>query len=385
MQVRRFEALTMKDALSAVKRELGQNAVILSTRELPDVKSGVKLFEVTAAASVTSKPGAEMGEGRPTTDFDFGPELLARLAELTENLPTRSQMRVIEGAVRDVKSMLTESFRGRDSNNKGSAHLHTLERLLKTAQIDDAIVADLLRHLHSLPAPSEVQKSGNDNIEDYYRDQAIRWMIKRIKIAPKWNATPGITNIHAFIGNSGVGKTSLMAKLATAIKRKERHKIALVSFDPTKVGNSESMRIYAKVLDVPHFTISKPHDLKKVVMAQKSSDLVLLDTPGRNPFDADAASDFEILKNLGLSIDFHLIVSAAEKLNISERAIAAFSSLAISSVSMTKLDECPAYGDLFNMTSRWTLPISYLVYSGQPADGVERATREVILERIFNT
>lgn len=384
MHVRRFEATTMKDALAAVKKELGSSAVILSTKELPQGAEGVKLYEVTAASSVVSKAGAEVAGGTPTTDFAFGPDLLARLAELNDIMPTKSQMRLVEGAVHDVKTLLLESLRNRMEASNTSPHLFTVERCLKTAGVDDAITAELIRFLNSLPPPAEIVKATTDNIEGYYRDQAMRWMLKRIKISPKWNATPGMTNIHAFIGTPGAGKTTLMSKIATAIHRKERHKIALITFDPEKVAASEQTRIYAKVLGVPHHNITAAHELKKTIMALRGTDIVLVDTPGQNPNDSNATRHLEVIKGLGLSLDFHLVASSAEKLSVTERAVSCFAPLGISSIALTKLDESPAYGEAFTLTSRWSLPISYLTFTGQLGDGIERATRERILERIFN-
>lgn len=384
MQVRRFEATTMKDALAAVKRELGTNAVILSTKEVPDRDDGVKIYEVTAAAAVSSKAGAEIGKGTPTTDFAFGPELLHKLTELNEVMPTRSQLRLLEGAVHDVKAMLIESMRSQNEKKNIPDHLFAIERTFRSAHIDDGIIADAMRHLSSLPPPAEIIRTGSDSVETYYRDQAIRWMMKRIKISPKWAATPGITNVHAFLGTPGAGKTTLLAKIATAIHKKERHKVAIVTYDPEKVGASEQIRVYSKILGVQHVNISSTHELKKTVLGLKGTDIVLVDMPGKNPNDASAASEFEVIKELGLSLDFHLVISAAEKLAVSERAVSAFASAGISSIAITKLDESPSYGEIFTLTSKWSLPVSYLTYTNELSSGVERATRERIIERIFN-
>ena len=384
MQVRRFEATTMKDALAAVKRELGTNAVILSTKELPDRSDGVKLYEVTAASSVTSKAGAEVGKGTPTTDYSFGPDLLQRLSELNESMPTRPQVRILEGAMQEIKAMLVESLRAQNVGKNIPEHLFAIERSFKSAQIDDGIIADAMRHLNSLPPPAEIARTSTESIETYYRDQAIRWMMKRIKISPKWNATPGITNVHAFIGTPGAGKSTLLAKIATAIHKKERHKVAIVTYDPEKVAAAEQLRIYAKILGVPHINLGSVHELKKTVVGLKGVDIVLVDTPGRNPNDSQASAELEIIKELGLSLDFHLVISAAEKLSVSERAVSRFSSAGISSIAITKLDESPSYGEIFTLTSRWSLPISYLTHTNELSAGMERATRERIVERIFN-
>lgn len=390
MQVLRFEATTMKDALAAVKRELGSNAVILSTKELPPGEQNIKLYEVTAASAVSHKPGASsMNEGlhQQTASQSLSAidnDLVSRLSELNEIMPTKSQMRLMEGAIYDIKTLLVEALRNQSLKDSGNNFLFSIEQTLKTAGIDEFVVADLVKHLNTLPPPSDIAKTSNDSVSLYYQDQAMRWMMKRIKINPKWNATPGITNVHVFLGTPGAGKTTLMSKIATAIHKKERHKIALITFGTDKVGGSEQARILSKVLNITHQTIAAAHDLKKTILAMRGVDLVLVDTPGKNPNDTHAIKNLEIIKGLGLSVDFHLVLSAAEKLRVSERAISCFAPLGLSSLAMTKLDESPSYGEIFTLASRWSIPLSYLTFTGEVGDGLERATRERILERIFN-
>lgn len=384
MQVRRFEATTMKDALAAVKRELGTTAVILSTKELPVGPENVKLYEVTAASAVSSKAGAVADFTSGPSEPSFTPDLVARLTELNEIMPTRSQMRLVEGAIHDVKTLLIESMRLQLPRDGSHQYLFSVQQALKTAGVDEFIIADLSKHLNTLPPPAEIAKASTDNIDGYYRDQAIRWMMKRIKISPKWTSTPGITNIHAFLGTPGAGKTTLMCKIASTIHKKDRHKIALLTFGSEKVAEAEQTRIFSKVHNIPHHSISAAHELKKAVLALKGTDLILVDTPGQNPNDNSAIKQFEILRGLGLSLDFHLVISAAEKLSVSDRAVSCFSPLGISSLAVTKLDESPSYGEAFTLASRWSLPLSYLTFTGRVSDGLERATRERILERIFN-
>jgi flagellar biosynthesis protein FlhF len=384
MQVRRFEATTMKDALSAVKRDLGSDAVILSTKELPSTSQDVKLYEVTAASAVTSSKAGASAQQQPSYDPSASQDLLARVSELNEIMPTKSQMRLIEGGIRDVKSMLVEVLRTQNLVDDKSGFLFPIKQRLEIAGVDSFIISDLTRHMNSLPPPSEIAKVGAEGVEAYYQDQAIRWMMKRIKISPKWNATPGITAVHAFVGTPGAGKTTLMSKIATGIQKRDKHRIALISFDEDKVAASEQTRVYAKILNIPHQVVGSPHEIKKVVLGLKGIDIVLIDTPGQNPNDTQAIRSLETIKGLGLSLDFHLVVSAAEKLSLSERAVSCFSPLGLSSLAVTKLDECPVYGEAFTLTSKWSIPLSYLAYSGSISDGLERATREKMLERIFN-
>ncbi len=388
MQVRKFEATSMRDALSAVKRELGINAVILSTKELAATDAGMpKLFEVTAAASVTSKPGAESrpraGDDTSNARSNSDSDIHNKLAVLGESMATARQSRLIEGGIYDLKSLVLDLLREQKSGSNIPPHLFAIDRTLTAAGVDPAIIAELNRHLAALPAPAAIVDIANDNVEKYYQDLAMRWLMKRIKIAPKWTNIAGMTNVHVILGTPGAGKSTLVSKIATAVTKKDRHKVAIISWDAEKLGASEQTRIYSKILGVEHHIISRAEELKPAVLRLRDVDLLLVDTAGRNPVDTSSLVALEIIKSQGLSLEFHLVLSATEKQSLQDRTIRHFSTIGISSVAFSKLDEVPAWGDIFNASCKWSLPLSWLSWSHMPSDIPERASREAIASQLF--
>jgi flagellar biosynthesis protein FlhF len=387
MQVRKFEATTMRDAVSAVKRELGVNAVILSTKEIPPSGEGLpKLYEVTAASAVTSKSGAEAKLSNNATQNAYvDGEITHKIANLQENMATARQARLIEGAIYDVKNMMTELLREVSVGENVPPHIFAIDRALASAGVDRGVIAELRRHLQTLPSPSEINRIAGDSIEQYYLENATRWLMKRVKIAPKWTNTAGITNVHVILGTPGCGKSTLVSKIATAVAKKDKHKVAILSWDPEKLGASEQTRVYSKILGIDHFAISRAEDLKPTVLKLRGTDLLLVDTAGRNPVDTQSLVDLELIKNQGLSLEFHLALSATEKTELQNRAIRHFSAVGIASVAFTKLDEIPAWGDVFNASCKWSLPLSWITMSQAPSDQPMRAGRDALVEQILNT
>jgi flagellar biosynthesis protein FlhF len=368
MQVRKFEATTMRDAISAVKRELGSNAVILSTKEIPPADSGMpKIFEVTAAAAVTSKSGAEAKPANPETSSAGNSETLVKLNALSENIASAKQVRIVESAIYDVKNLVLDLLREQRTNDNTPAHLFALEQTLLASGVDRSATAELIRYLGS--GADGGKNLATDDMQSQYREVASRWLMKRIKIAPKLANVPGMTNIHVFLGTAGSGKSTLVSKIATAVAKKERHSVAIISWDPEKLGGGEQTRIYSKILGIK----------------LRNNDLILVDTASRNPTDTACLVDLEIIKDQGMSLEFHLALSATEKPHLQDRAIRHFSAVGISSVAFMKLDEIPAWGDIFNATCKWSVPVSWLSFSALPSQTPERANRETIVSSLLKT
>lgn len=384
MQVRKFEATTMRDAISAVKRELGASAVILSTKELPPSDSGLpKIYEVTAAAAVTSKSGAEARPTAAEVSLTRDAEVLAKLSNMSDVMPSARQVRLLESSVQDVRNLLLDLLRESRANETTPPNLFSLEQTLIGSGVDRVIIAELIRHLSSYS--SSLENQAGDDLDAHYREVASRWLMKRVKIAPKLTNVQGMTNIHVILGTPGSGKSTLVSKIATAVAKRERHSVAIVSWDPEKLGAAEQTRVFSKILGIDHISISRPEELKPTVMKLRNVDLLLVDTAGRNPTDTASLVDLEIIKDQGLSIEFHLALSATEKSALQDRAIRHFSTVGISSVAFTKLDELPAWGDIFNASSKWSVPLSWLCYSAQPSQAPERASRETIVSSLLKS
>jgi flagellar biosynthesis protein FlhF len=219
--------------------------------------------------------------------------------------------------------------------------------------------------------------------ESYYRDQAIRWLMKRIKIAPKWNLMPGAVSYQAVVGPAGVGKSSLVAKLAALYAVREKRQVAVVSLDNHRLAASEQMRIFCKIIGVPFVAAATPADVFAVPETHRDVELVLIDTAGVSPKGLGRIGELQTLKEAGSPVDVHLALSVTEKDAQLDQAVRSFSRLGLASLAFTKLDESWAFGGIFNLSKKWALPLSFFAIGQQIPDDVERASRERVIERLF--
>ncbi len=386
MDIRTFEAFSMKDAIKSVKKALGADAVILSTKEKPSENGKNRIIEVTAAAAGTmrsvggaqAQPGVSLQQSGMRELEGQLDGLSIRMSALQDSTPTKRQVETIEAGLREVKMLLVEALRGKEGSTLKDLPiaLVPLERQLRVMGVDDASMTDLVRHLRTLPDPTE-------EAEGFYRDHAVRWMMKRIKIASRWQMTPGAPAVHALVGPPGAGKTAAVAKIAARYHMKEKAKVAVASCDHHRLAASEQMRVFCKVVGVPFIALSDETDLRRAVDQKKDVDLLLIDTPGIGAKSASGMAEIQALKNVGVPIEFHLCLSVTEKESQLDAAIKAYAPLGLSSLVFTKLDESWSFGEIYNLSRRWSLPLSFFSVGPEIPQDVERATRERVLERLF--
>ncbi len=200
-------------------------------------------------------------------------------------------------------------------------------------------------------------------------------------LASKIHTTPGFTfaktpKIAAFVGAAGVGKTTIVLKLADYYAHEKNKKVALVTLDQEKGGAYHQVEKYSKAWGMPLFT-----DLSEISHAD--ADLVLIDTSGCNTYEPEKVHALAEPLFLVPGLEVHLTLSAAAKEVDLYGALHQFSSLNPSSLIFTKLDETLSPGALVNLSSKADIPISFVAY-GYPLPGkVEMADPRVISHKIL--
>ena len=386
MDIKTFEAFSMKDVIKSVKQTLGGDAVILSTKEKASPNGKGTVYEVTAAASSSNrKTGTshstqhlQQMNNAPAPDFDA---INVRLTAIAEQIPTKRHLTNMDAGIHELKLLLLEALRVKENSQfeDASPALANIMTQLKVMGVNESSIIELVKHLRSLPPPE-----GKSNPEDeYYRGQAIRWMMKRIKIAPKWVVMKGTTAYQVVIGPTGVGKSSTIAKLAAHYKMKERANVMVVSMDNHRIAAADQMRVFCKIIGVPFATASSPEEIAAIVAAKRDLELVLVDTGGISPKNPDQIEQLANLKSSGMPFDFHLCLSITDKEQQMDAAIRAFSVIGLNSIIFSKLDESWSFGEIYNLSKKWGLPLSFFAIGQDIPDDIERATRERVIEKLF--
>ncbi|MDA8086367.1 MAG: flagellar biosynthesis protein FlhF [Nitrospiraceae bacterium] len=353
MKIRKFKAKNFAEALELVRKELSEDAVILSSEE----KSGVRPFvEVTAAVDydLDRAPGQAASESagsaadRAEAGFQrFRDELSGQF---------KSEISELKAVINEMKSGGAFSFG--PSMDRGKK---ALLNYLRERKIRDEFA---LRLCGKAKDPKD--------------------LLQLITADLKTKREQGGKTKKAFmlIGPTGVGKTTTVAKLcAKAIK--EGKKAAIINLDTYRIGAGEQARIYARIMGIPLATASTPAELRvQAAGFAKTRDVIFIDTTGRNPRDD---SYIEYIGDMCSAVpadlapmELHLLMSASSDDEFMMEAYASYKRLPLDCISFTKVDEAVRFGSIYNLQMVYGKPVAYLATGQRVPDDIEFLNEQML-------
>jgi flagellar biosynthesis protein FlhF len=363
--VKLFTADSMQDAMAQVKTNLGRDAVILHTRKYR--KGGVlgffskEMVEVMAATEDTaiSQPGkrSSLIRNEPLRNMEADePKMTAMQLEL-------SNMRKL------LEQVLCKM-------PKGEPHVSPFMDLLLRNDIDVQIAENLLKGL-----PDEASLVGMDAgiLQQLLMDRMKNYLqkIEGIQIPETGR------KVVAFIGPTGVGKTTTIAKLAANFAVKNGFKVALVTADTYRISAVEQLRTYADIMGVPIEIVYSPDELKAALYRHQDKQLVLIDTAGRSPRNHYQLAELQALLQVDPHIETHLVLSTTTKYKDALEVVNRFSMCSPQKFLFTKVDEATNIGTILNLLYHFPLTLSYVTTGQSVPDDIELASTNKLANLIL--
>lgn len=360
MRIRRFEARDMREALTLVKKEFGPEAVILSVQKLQKKTGFLKLGTGTAVV-VTAAIDSKEPKATPA------PKEEPHFAPPPSVLKAYEQVRGIETPrppqIRGASPIVRPRFGQTRTRSKG---LYVLWRRLLHQGVDEAVTLTLVKEVqrrYDAPDTNALAAPLTEVIAEMgVRRQSLRF-------------SPGSQRLSVFVGPSGVGKTTTVAKLAAAAQSSQmRDKIAWLTLDTYKVGALAESRVYGAILGIPVEMVSSRRELLTALKKFKSKDLVLIDTTGIGPRDEARIGELRALLSGCTPPEVHLVMNASTRDRDFQEIGIRFSELSPTSVIFTKMDECIGYGGILNHVLRTKIPLSYFATGQAIPDDIQVAS-----------
>jgi flagellar biosynthesis protein FlhF len=376
MQIKKFKAKNFSKALEDVKKELGDNALILNTRSLSDdssSSSSANAVEVTVAI--------EHAEDKDEPKEKFERE---EMDIVLENPKVQKQEANLEPLAKetdaDLKSLLFTLLSQTDRAKAFGLKDHQIELYKKIVDngVSERIAAKVFEKINAEALMGKKSDRITDNIS------ARELLSKIAKCSGPIKLNPGYPKVVALVGPTGVGKTTTIAKLAADFSIRQKKKVALISLDTYRIGAADQLRVYGDIMRIPVEVASNAREYRKLLHKFSDMDIIFVDTMGKCHKDETYASRLnEVLRKSG-PVEIHLALSVSLQERVLEETFNQFSPLKINKVLFTKLDEGLNFGTLINLALHTQLPFSYFTNGQRVPEDIETASKDKVIRLIFN-
>lgn len=354
MRIKSFVAFSVEEALSDIKKEMGESSIILETRNIGDddikAKPGQNLVEIVAAEILTEK---KSGNG----------EVKKEKWDLTGEHYHEGEQRF---ALEHKSSLLNVEWP--EAGNEWFSLLCEQQVENENAKV---LVTEMLIELDK----------GNLKSVDVQREKMKEILIQKIKIHHWHPLIEKVNRPMVFIGASGIGKTTIMSKLAKDTRLYSRNEIVLISIENDCVEklNSVAMEIGAAVA-----VVSTPQELRIVQGEFRRSTHVFVESPGIVCNDPKKLLAFSEYINAIPNSEIHLILNATTRLKDILSLIDEQNLIPIHGLCFTKIDEANTFGNLINVVMKSEVPVSYISEGNGVSGTIKPATANMVAEMILN-
>ena len=191
------------------------------------------------------------------------------------------------------------------------------------------------------------------------------------------------SRVVAFIGTTGVGKTTTLAKAAAHFVLEENLKGALITADTYRISAVEQLKKYAEILGLPVEVVYSAADLRKAIARHRSKDFILVDTAGRSQYNEFQMDELKELIAAHPRMEKHLVVSATTKEEDAAEIMSRFSPCKPDRIIFTKTDETRTIGMVLNLLAGGELPLSFLSNGQSVPDDIIPATAGRLAELLL--
>jgi flagellar biosynthesis protein FlhF len=444
MQVKIFESADMASGLKLVRKELGPDALILSTRTVRNGKLGLlgkPTIEITAAIDTPAWPKENKNKNRKSPqnsskephrpegklltknrinltvgdeDFslDYAPDvpLLSQKQQerqlLTSTRPsTGTQDSELRGEVNELKNLVKQLTGQLVTPPTGHPGVIAIEPESESVQVNE----DLRKRLSTRQAIRDpvtellidhgVDEITANTIADFTKDhldqpdfsdqgKIRRFVIQAIEgllevIPPAFNNQDEQVRL-ALIGPTGVGKTTTLAKLAAHYLSSYSNSVALITIDTYRIAAVEQLKVYGEIMYLPVEVVISPEQLQASLDRHSDKSLILIDTAGRSPRDTMSIQELIPFLRPDLNIEKHLVLSATTRENELLDAIKRFEKVGIDRTIFTKVDECNKNGVILNVQIHNSAPLSYITNGQRVPEDLLQINRRSVAELILS-
>ena len=438
MIIKRFQAKTEQEAVENAKKELGPGVVIMNVKNVK--KKGLFAFmkknmvEVTVALEEENErtPIPVKSVTTPAKSEQVPPAETQKIATPVQNAGTKSEETVpipltaLEQLALVQEQNIKEQRMREESAKKSSTNilndekagvleekLDNLENLLKQ-QLDgneavkegktdipeeDSEQMKFMKLLYNTMIDNEVdERYANQIIEevekgagqnmalDYFLSNVYQKMILKFGKPKRIEPSEKGPKVVFFVGPTGVGKTTTIAKIASKFCVEEKKKVVLLTADTYRIAAAEQLRTYANILEVPFRIIYSAQEVEPIYHEFEEYDYILVDTAGHSHHNEEQKMNSKLMIH---SLDdvakteVYLVLSATTKYRDLVSIADTYSEMTEYTLIFTKLDETTSLGNLLNLRLHTDAEMSYVTCGQNVPEDIEYFNPQATVKQIL--
>ena len=403
MIIKKFQAQTEKDATLMAKEELGPDAIVMNIKTIKP-KGIFSLFkkprvELTAAIDENAAEKKEAAKKQfakavEETTYKFVNDVLAS----SDNEYAAETQNAIEEKINNIAKLLEQQLAMPKAEPEKKAPKEEENEIKEPEEVKEEEqkpkALDLIRNqLIENEVKEEYADAIINALENQNENQPIDSLLAYIyqKIVLKLGEVELVKcsenkpKIVFFVGNTGVGKTTTMAKLASKFKLEQKLQIAMFSLDTYRIAAIEQIKTYANILNTPMEVVYTPEEMRKLVEKYKDCDLIFVDTAGRSHKNKEQKNDLDSI--IGCVKEYEceilLVVSATTKYSDLKNIADVYGDLFDYKLVFTKLDETRGLGNILNLKLDTNKSLSYVTWGQNVPEDIGALNSQVIAKKLL--
>lgn len=410
MIIKKFVGKTEEAAIETAKKELGANVVVMNVKNVKpkgffaflkpqmievtvaleedntsreesvpaDVKAAVSAINDVVVSSINNAQATQQAETRTSMG------LLAQ----AEDMNGKKENNAIEERLDSLQSLLEQQLQKPDEEKKEevkkeeTSETDTFMKLLyKTMlenEVDEEYAGQIIEEIEKVNKPNSPFDFALANT---YQKMILKFG-KPVGITP---SEKGVKMIF-FVGPTGVGKTTTIAKIASRFQVDDKKKVALLTADTYRIAAAEQLRTYANILEVPFRIVYAIEEVEQALIDFKDYDYILVDTAGHaynNTAQKEAMSKFIHSVDDKVEKEVFLVLSATTKYKDLISIADAYKEMVDYKLIFTKLDETTTLGNLLNLKLYTGASLSYVTHGQNVPDDIENFNPQKTVKRLL--
>lgn len=398
MIIKKYQGKTEEEATLKAKEELGSDAVIMNVKSVKH--KGLRqifkrsYYEVTAAVDESSDRIRSTGRSvkRAASEEDQIRQDIRKSAEVysaedrsltsgfsSSGLQTGHTSSAIEERLDNLTEIIEKQMNPSEPDipvmNERSQMVQLVLDQLINNEVTEANANEILR---------EIDYQNKQQLEDLLASvyQKIVLKLGQMKTIEVEKEGP---KIIFFIGPTGVGKTTTIAKLASKYKLEKKCKLAIITADTYRIAAVEQIRTYANILSVPIDVVYTSDEIKAAIDKYQDYDLIFIDTAGRSHNNNEQREDVKkMIESIrGYHQEIYLVLSATTKYRDLVKITQVYSDITNYRIIFTKIDETSALGNVLNIRMMTNAPLSYTTFGQNVPDDIVVTDAQFIAKQLL--